>query len=36
MAMEMMAEGEDDVEFIDDAEVEDLDDFDYEYEEDDK
>ena len=36
MAMEMIAEGEDDVEFIDDAEVEDLDDFDYEYEEDDK
>ena len=35
MAMEMMAEGEDDVEFIDDAEVEDLDDFEYE-EEDDK
>ena len=34
MAMEMIAEGEDDVEFIDDAEVEDLDDF--EYEEDDK
>ena len=36
MAMEMIAEGEDDVEFIDDAEVEDLDDFDYEYEEEDK
>lgn len=36
MALEMIAEGEDDVEFIDDAEVEDLDDFDYEYEEDDK
>ena len=35
MAMEMMAEGEDEVEFIDDAEVEDLDDFEYE-EEDDK
>ena len=35
MAMEMMAEGEDEVDFIDDAEVEDLDDFEYE-EEDDK
>ncbi len=35
MAMEMMAEGEDEVEFIDDAEVEDIDDFEYE-EEDDK
>ena len=35
MAMEMMAEGEDEVEFIDDAEVEDLDDFEYE-EDDDK
>ena len=33
MAMEMMAEGEDEVEFIDDAEVEDL--VDFEYEEDD-
>ena len=35
MAMEMMAEGEDEVEFIDDAEVEDLDDIEYE-EDDDK